>query len=169
MSTTSPNPAEEGTVTHTSKKTLYTTTNPYEKQFGYHRAVRRGPFICVSGTTAAELVDPFGTSAGGSPGIRYPNDAFKQAQLAMQRCQQAVERLGGVNEDVIRVKMFVARSEDCGAVGEAFRAVFGGLTESDQPPSDIDNIGAAATMIVVPGGFVDDAMLVEVEVDAYCL
>lgn len=30
-------------------------------------------------------------------------------------------------------------------------------------------IGAAATMIVVPGGFVDKDMLVEVEVDAFCL
>lgn len=46
-------------------------------------------------------------------------------------------------------------------VGEALKESFGG---SDDDP----NIGVAATMIVVPGGFVDPDMLVEVEVDAIC-
>ncbi|KNZ73156.1 hypothetical protein J132_00991 [Termitomyces sp. J132] len=32
----------------------YVTANPYEAQFGYSRAVRRGPFIFVSGTTSID-------------------------------------------------------------------------------------------------------------------
>ena len=45
------------------------TGNPYEARFGYSRAVRRGPFVFVSGTTS---VDP----AGGA--VQHPGDAGAQ-------------------------------------------------------------------------------------------
>lgn len=60
---------------------------------------------------------------------------------------------------MVRVKMFVGRRDVCGVVGEGFREVFG---MGDR----VGEVGTAATMIVVQGGFVDDEMLVEVEVDA---
>lgn len=170
MSAFSTEPAKsgEGRITRSAKKILLTTTNPFEKQFGYHRAVRRGPFIFVSGTTAVDF------SKGNSsdeheepPKVRYPGDPHKQAVLAMQRCQQAVRDLGGKVEDVVRVKMFVAKYENCGAVEDAYKAVFAGDQSSNSANGE-DLLGAAATMIVVPGGFVDEDMLVEVEVDAYC-
>lgn len=85
----------------------------------------------------------------------------------MGRCLQAVTDLGGNAEDVVRVKMFVAKYEDCGAVGDAYKSVFGGSQLASSENAG-DLLGAAATMIVVPGGFVDEDMLVEVEVDAYC-
>lgn len=55
--------------------------------------------------------------------------------------------------------MFVGRRDVCGDVGEGFREVFGKGEGGGE-------LGTAATMIVVPGGFVDEEMLVEVEVDA---
>lgn len=52
--------------------------------------------------------------------------------------------------------MFVAHREDRGDVAEGFRGVLG---------ENGDEIGAAATMDAM-GGFVDESMLIEVEVDA---
>jgi hypothetical protein len=53
--------------------------------------------------------------------------------------------------------MFVSRHKDCVAVGEGFSEV---LRRASQW-----GVGTAATMVVV-NGFVDERMLVEVEVDA---
>ena len=85
-------------VSPSGRKTFLTTGNPYEKRFGYHRAVRKGPFIAVSGTTA---IDPISGELEGK------GDAFKQASTAMRRCREAVEKLGGEVSDIIRVRMFV--------------------------------------------------------------
>lgn len=149
----------EDTITQTTKKTTFTTTNAFEQKFGYFRAVKRGPYIAVSGTTAL-MENPPDTGSK----VEHAGNAYKQAELAMKRCMNAVSKLGGMPKDVIRVKMFVARHEDCAAVGSAFKNVFGG-DQAHGVGSDI--VGAAATMIVVPGGFVDEDMLMEVEVDAY--
>lgn len=163
---TEPTPSGEGIITRSAKKTLLTTTNPFEKHFGYHRAVRRGPIIFVSGTTAIKLSNEKDSNGHGPPSVvKYPGDPCKQAELAMKRCLQAVIDLGGNAKDVVRVRMFVAKFEDCGVVGDTYKAIFGGGQSEDED----DLSGAAATMIVVPGGFVDEEILVEVEVDAYCL
>ncbi|KIP05913.1 hypothetical protein PHLGIDRAFT_73449 [Phlebiopsis gigantea 11061_1 CR5-6] len=46
-----------------AERQTFRTGNPYEARFGYARAVRRGPFVFVSGTTS---VDPAcGTAALG--------------------------------------------------------------------------------------------------------
>lgn len=82
-------------------KTYFTTANTFEVKFGYHRAVRKGPFIFVSGTTA---LNP-DTGA-----IEHPGDAKLQARVAMNRCADAVKQLGGRAEDVMRCRMFVAVS-----------------------------------------------------------
>lgn len=157
-----------GTLTYSRHKTLLTTRNPFEQRFRYHRAVRRGPAIFVSGTTALKL----GTNHG-SDQVEFPGDAYQQAKLSMQRCLSAVDGLGGKLEDVVRVKMFVARGEDCESVGQALRECFGGPEQELEPTTATDSstndiVGVSATMIVVPGGFVDGGILVEVEVDAYC-
>ena len=155
--------------------------NKFEREFGYHRAVRKGPFIFVSGTTALQ---PDGR-------VAFPGDAKAQAQRAFQVGIDAIEALGGSREDVVRVRMFVAVSNffcsipnihklpdrlaflivfktnsDTGAVGSAFRDTF------KQPDTRaIDGAGfvtgTVATMIVSgKNSFVDSEMLVEVELDA---
>ncbi|RMZ91715.1 hypothetical protein DV736_g1047, partial [Chaetothyriales sp. CBS 134916] len=136
------------TLSPSGRKSFFTTTNPFEKKFGYHRAVRKGPFIFVSGTTAIRPE---------SGELEGKGDAYKQALSAMTRSREAVEKLGGKSTDV--------NFNDTGAVGDAFRACF---TDSDRDGQVgvAGEMGAAATMIVVKGGFVDVEMLVEVEVDA---
>lgn len=52
------------------------------------------------------------------------------------------------------------RHEDCEAVGKAMREVF-----VDDLPED--EVGIAATMVVMTNGFVDPDIRVEVEVEAY--
>jgi enamine deaminase RidA (YjgF/YER057c/UK114 family) len=79
--------------------------------------------------------------------------------VILEEIIQAIQAVGGQGaESIVRCKLFVSRKEDCGAVGQGFKDVLG--------KENGEQIGAAATMIVVANGFVDDDMLVEIEVDA---
>jgi enamine deaminase RidA (YjgF/YER057c/UK114 family) len=89
------------TTSPSGTKTYYTTPNTFEKEFGYHRAVRKGPFIFVSGTTAQNPE---------TGKIEYSGDAYQQALATMGRCVEGVKKLGGAKKDVVRVRMFVAVS-----------------------------------------------------------
>ncbi|KAL4878653.1 Endoribonuclease L-PSP/chorismate mutase-like protein [Aspergillus karnatakaensis] len=141
-------------VADTRSRSFHSTASPFEQTIGYYRAVRHGNQVFVSGTTA---VDP--SSPPSAPQILFPNDARGQARVALQECIRAVQALGGRGaENVVRVRMFVSRREDCGAVGDGFKEVLG--------KENGEETGAAATMIVVKDGFVDERMLVEIEVDA---
>ncbi|PKY08505.1 hypothetical protein P168DRAFT_314592 [Aspergillus campestris IBT 28561] len=136
------------TTTTPSSKQCYATPSPFEEKIGYYRAVRHGLQIFVSGTTA---VDP--TSSHAAPQVLYPGDAGQQARVALDECIRAVQALGGQGaESVVRVRMFVSHPDDCMAVGEAFSELLG---RASRP-----GIGAAATMLVVRDGFVDDQPVV---------
>ncbi|KAL4809989.1 putative L-PSP family endoribonuclease [Aspergillus unguis] len=138
------------------KKEVYSTSSPFEERIGYYRAVRHGHQIFVSGTTA---IDP--ASPTHAPQILFPGDARQQTRVALEECIKAVQGLGGKGAgDIVRVRMFVAQPEHCTAVGEAFSEILGRKSQRDT------GIGAAATMLVVRDGFVDERMLVEIEVDA---
>jgi enamine deaminase RidA (YjgF/YER057c/UK114 family) len=58
----------------------YTDSSGWQQQAGYSRAVRRGPVITVSGTTAA---GPDGTAL-------CPGDTLGQARLCLQRVLAAL-------------------------------------------------------------------------------
>ena len=92
-----------------NKKAFFTTPNPFEKRFGYHRGVRKGAFIIVSGTTAVKMEGDESAELDQQNGsnVHFPKNAKKQAKLAMDRCVEAVEQLGGERADVVRVRMFV--------------------------------------------------------------
>lgn len=94
----------------------YSTNNPYEKEFGYVRATRRGDCIYVSGTTS---VDPEPPHA-----IRAPGDARNQTRIAFEESLKAIEALGGSRSDIYRVRMFVAEDKHCNDVGIAMREFF---------------------------------------------
>lgn len=121
----------------------YKTTNPYETKFGYARAVKKGPFIFVSGTTS---IDP------ASGVVLHPTSAYDQTHRIFSEIGRAIEALGGAKSDVVRVRMFVTRDEDCEDVGRALKEVFG-------------EVEPAATMIV-GARFVHPNMKVEIEADA---
>ena len=89
------------TTSPSGQKTYFTTSNSFEQKFGYHRAVRKGPFIFVSGTTS---LNP------NTGKIEYQGVAYQQALTAMKRCIEAVQELGGKKDDICRVRMFVAVS-----------------------------------------------------------
>ena len=124
----------------------FRTNNPYEAKFGYSRAVRKGPFIFVSGTTS---VDPT------SGALRHPECAYKQAQATLAEIVRAVCAVGGRREDITRVRMFVGADEDAERVGAAVKEVLG-------------DVRPAATMIV-GARFVSPEMKVEIEADAIVL
>jgi len=121
----------------------YTTSNPYELQFGYSRAVRKGPHIFVSGTTSIDPETGY---------VQFPDSAYQQALVIFKEIINSVEHLQGSKEDIARVRMFVTEQEDTEAVGRA-------LMES------LGDLKPAATMIV-GARFVDKYMKVEIEADA---
>jgi enamine deaminase RidA (YjgF/YER057c/UK114 family) len=149
--------ASSSKLTSSPTKKVYATSSPFEEIIGYYRAVRHGKHIFVSGTTA---VNP--QSVPSAPQILYPGDAKQQTRVALEECIKAIKALGGKGaQSVVRVKMFVSRHEDCLAVGEGFREVLGRHIQCE----DGSQIGTAATMIVVQNGFINEDMLVEIEVD----
>lgn len=121
----------------------FSTNNPYEKEFGYSRAVRRGPFIFVSGTTS---IDP------DTGELRHPTSAYNQAIFIFTTIIEAVNSVGGKKEDITRVRMFVTGEEDAGSVGVALKNALG-------------DIKPAATLII-GARFVSGDMKVEIEADA---
>lgn len=122
------------------------TANPYEQKFGYSRALRRGPFVFISGTTS---IDP----ATGE--ILYPASAYLQTRQIFDEIISAVIAVQGRAEDIVRIRMFVTAEEDAEEVGRALQEVFG-------------DVGPTATMII-GAKFLSPEMLVEIEADAIIL
>ncbi|KDQ54221.1 hypothetical protein JAAARDRAFT_160795 [Jaapia argillacea MUCL 33604] len=124
----------------------YATSNPYEEEFGYSRAVPKGPFVFISGTTS---IDP-------TTGILlHPESAYQQALQIFREIAAAVEKLGGTRDDIVRVRMFVTSDDDAGDVGRALKDSLG-------------DIAPAASMII-GARFVMPEMRVEIEADAVVL
>lgn len=119
----------------------HSTGGPWKEAFGYSRATRTGDRIVVSGCTA--VVDGE---------VRHPGDAGAQMFTALDTALSSVIALGGSINDVILTRMYVVNRADCDAVGRVHGERFA-------------DVRPAATMILVKG-LIDDAMLVEVEVEA---
>lgn len=109
---------------------------------GYSRAVRVGPFVCVTGTTAFD-------ASGNIVGI---GDAYAQTVQILQNIADVLERAGTRLEDVVRTRIFVVDIAHWEAVGRAHREVF-------------DKIRPATTMVEV-SRLISPEMLVEIEADA---
>ena len=118
------------------------TSSPWEPRVGYCRAVRAGNLIFVSGTAPV--------APGG--GIDAPGDPYRQARRCFEIVGEALLALGARPEHVVRTRMYVSDAARWEEFGRAHAEAFGG-----HPP--------AASMIEVKG-FVDPAMMIEVEVDA---
>ncbi|KIM98236.1 hypothetical protein OIDMADRAFT_202060 [Oidiodendron maius Zn] len=138
-------------------KKFYTSANPFEKNYGYYRAVRHGNYVFVSGTTATTFEPLPEATNTPVPKVLFPGDARQQASFAMNEGIEAIKGLGGKGiADVVRVRMFVCSREHAAGVGEAFTNMFG---QADDPA-----VGVAATMVIAH--LVNEEMLVEIEMDA---
>jgi len=81
----------------------------FEAAVGYSRAVRTGPFVAVSGTTA--------------PGETMTD----QTREALRRIQTALEQAGASMSDVVRTRIFVTDISLWREVGAVHAEVFGDI------------------------------------------
>ena len=111
---------------------------PFEDIYGYHRAVRVGGHVHVSGTTARE------------PDLDA--DAYTQALAAFAIIEEALQGVGSSLEAVVRTVTYVRDMADADLVAQAHRETLG-------------HVRPAATLVAVTA-LLDPRMRVEIEVYA---
>jgi enamine deaminase RidA (YjgF/YER057c/UK114 family) len=123
------------------ERRLVSSGAPWERSYGYSRAVVAGRHVYVSGT-APVMPD----------GAEPAPDAYGQARRCLEIIVAALAEAGAQPEDVVRTRVYMVRAADFDEVYRAHAEVFG-------------NVRPATTGLVV-AGLLDPRWLVEIEAEA---
>jgi enamine deaminase RidA (YjgF/YER057c/UK114 family) len=117
------------------------TGSPFERTYGYSRAVVLGREVLISGTTGYDY-----------SAMTMPEDAAEQARNIFKTFAGVLKESGGTLADIVRLRTFVTDASYCKEVlmaqGEAFK-----------------DIRPAATIVVV-AALLEPEMKVEIEAEA---
>ncbi|HXS87022.1 MAG TPA: RidA family protein [Mycobacterium sp.] len=120
-----------------TSRILVSSETEFEAIVGYSRAVRVGPLVAVSGTTAPAASDDIG----------------EQTREVLRRIEIALAEAGVALSDVVRTRIYVTDISRWREVAAVHAEVFG-------------QIRPAATMVEV-AALIEPGLLVEIEADAY--
>jgi enamine deaminase RidA (YjgF/YER057c/UK114 family) len=96
------------------ERRLISGYGPWEKIFGYSRAVVVGNYVHVAGTAPI-------TRDGSPP----PDDAYEQTKLCLEIISEALERAGSGLEHVVRTRVYLTDRAHFDGFGRAHGEVFG--------------------------------------------
>ena len=120
---------------------LISSGSPFERAYGYARAVIVGREVLISGTTGYDYA-----------AMAMPGDAAEQARNIFETFAAVLREAGGTLADIVRLRTFVTDASYCDPVLKVQGEMFA-------------DIRPAATIVIV-AGLLRPEMKVEIEAEA---